>query len=169
MRQTNVGRRRFLVSLGVTGVLLGGLGVNPATAKSNSSPRKRNFRTHLRGDEEVPPVETKAQGQLLVKFDDDLTQFSYTLIVANIDDVFAAHIHCGPAGQNGPVGVTLFGGEQTSASGILAKETVTEPNPGNVCGWESIEDVYDAIQSGNAYVNVHTVGTPSGEIRGQLG
>ncbi|WP_411967184.1 CHRD domain-containing protein [Haloferax sp. YSSS75] len=169
MRQTNIGRRRFLVSIGAAGVLLGGLGVSPAAAQGNSSPRQRNFRAHLTGDEEVDPVETKAQGQMLVTFDDDLTELSYTLIVANIDDVVAAHIHCAPAGQNGPVGVTLFGGGPTSASGILAKETVTEPNPGNACGWTSIEDVYEAIQSGEAYVNVHTVANPSGEIRGQLG
>ncbi|WP_416840476.1 CHRD domain-containing protein [Haloferax sp. DFSO52] len=142
--------------------------MSPATAQGHVPPDQRNFRAHLTGSEEVPPVETKAQGQVLVSFDKEFTELSYTLIVANIDDVVAAHIHCGPAGQNGPVGVTLFGGGPTSANGILAKETVTEPNPGNACDWTSLEDVYDAVQSGEAYVNVHTLGNPSGEIRGQL-
>jgi hypothetical protein len=30
--------------------------------------------------------------------------------VANIENVFAAHIHCGAVGVNSPVGVTLFMG-----------------------------------------------------------
>ena len=32
----------------------------------------------------------------------------------------------------------------------------------------AILDVADAIKAGNAYVNVHTVAFPSGEVRGQI-
>ncbi|MGB9956353.1 PQQ-dependent sugar dehydrogenase [Haloferax prahovense] len=148
-----------------TGVPFGDTGFVMRIASATGA---RQFRAHLSGDEEVPPVETNAQGQATVAFDDDRTEFDYTLLVANVDDVVAAHIHCAPDGVNGPVGVTLFEGGPVSPDGVLAEATVTEPDADNGCGWESIADVYDAVQRGEAYVNVHTLGTPSGEIRGQL-
>ena len=90
----------------------------------------------------------------------------------NTHDVFAAHIHCGVPGTNGPVGITLFSGSFTASDGTLAAGIITAPNAGNLCGWGDIADVAAAIHSGNTYVNVHTTagsgGTPSGEIRGDL-
>lgn len=79
----------------------------------------------------------------------------------------AAHAHCAPAGENGPVGVTLFSGGQTSENGTLAEGTITSPDEGNDCGWETLADVLEAMRSGGADVNVHTVDNPSGEVRGQ--
>lgn len=129
---------------------------------------ERNFRAHLSGDEEVPPVETNAQGQATFRFDDAVSELDYRLNVANIEDVTAAHIHCAPDGVNGPVGVTLFSGDPVSPDGILAEGTVTEPDADNGCGWSSLEDVLNAIQASEAYVNVHTLAHPAGEIRGQI-
>lgn len=128
----------------------------------------RNFRAHLSGRDEVPANDSRAQGQAIFQFSKDGDSLSYKLIVANIENVFAAHIHCAVSGVNGPVGVTLFGGSTVTVNGILAEETVTAPNPGNACGWESLDDVRDAMESGGAYVNVHTDAFPPGEIRGQI-
>ena len=99
----------------------------------------------------------------------------------NIDNVFAAHIHCGAVGVNGPVGVTLFMGTPAGGAfdGTLAEGTIIAPDPGNACGWADVAAVLTAIQSGNTYVNVHTndgvppanTGPgdfPGGEIRGQI-
>jgi hypothetical protein len=130
--------------------------------------KNRNFRTHLSGDNEVPPVDTDAQGQAKFQLDNSGDELSYTLIVANIENVVAAHIHCAPAGRNGPVGVTLFSGGPTSESGILAEGTITGPDDGNRCGWTTLDDVVEAMWSGNAYINVHTTQNPPGEIRGQI-
>lgn len=127
-----------------------------------------NFRAHLTGGEEVPAVETNAQGQAVFQFNNDASSLNFGLIVANIEDVVAAHIHCAPAGVNGPVGVTLFSGGPTSDSGVLANGTITEPDPGNGCQWTSLGEVQAAIESGDAYVNVHTLENPGGEIRGQI-
>lgn len=126
----------------------------------------------LSGESEVPSVDTDAAGNAVVKFRGDNDSLFYVLTVNNIVDVVAAHIHCAPPGVNGPVGVTLFslfGGDPTSASGLLAKATVMAPDSGNGCGWETLADVAEAIDGGNAYVNVHTLANPTGEIRGQLG
>jgi hypothetical protein len=65
----------------------------------------------------------------------------------------AAHIHQAATGSPGPVVLALCGPCQSPLSGT-----------GNVT-----EAVVDAIESGNAYVNVHTAANGAGEIRGQLG
>ena len=65
----------------------------------------------------------------------------------------AAHIHIAPRGTAGPVAVPLCGPCQSPASGT-ANISAT---------------VLAALQTGGAYVNVHTAANAPGEIRGQLG
>jgi hypothetical protein len=150
------------------------------TAIAAPGGENRNFRAHLSGKQEVPVRETQAQGQAIFKVSKDGDSLSYKVIVANIDNVRAAHIHCAPVGQSGPVGVTLFsGGGLGPVNGVLAEGTATAPDGANGCGWVELDDVVAAIVSGNAYVNVHTndgvdptnTGPgdfPGGEIRGQI-
>ena len=160
--ERKVGRIVILGTLLLLALVVAG----PAAASSG-----RNFRAHLAGRNEVPAVDTNAQGQVIFQLSQDGAGLSYKLIVANIDNVFASHIHCAPAGFNGPVGVTLFSGPIGGGrlDGVLAEGTITTPNPGNGCGWVTLQDVLDAIASGGAYANVHTdPGFPGGEIRGQL-
>ena len=151
----------------VAGLLLLALALAvPAAAAS-----QRNFRAHLAGREEVPPVDTRAQGQAILQFSQDGSELSYKLIVANIENVVAAHIHCGAVGVNGPIGVTLFLGPPAGGrfDGVLAQGMTTAPDPGNACSWGDLDDVLSAILSGDTYVNVHTnPGVPSGAIRGQI-
>jgi hypothetical protein len=128
----------------------------------------RNFRAHLSGANEVPSVDAYAQGQATFQLSKDGNSLHYKLIVANIDDVFASHIHCAPAGQNGPIGVTLYSGGVVTVNGVLAEDDIIAPNAGNACGWDDLEDVVSAIQSGDTYVNVHTSVNPGGEMRGQI-
>lgn len=150
-------------------VMLAMVTVIPAFAGEKEPPQKAlTFRAHLSGAQEVPPVDTAASGVALFRFNRDTSVMFYKLAVFNIDDVVASHIHCSPAGVNGPVGVTLFSGGPVTLNGLLAKARVTAPDPGNACGWETLEDVVAALQSGNGYVNVHTLAHPPGEIRGQI-
>lgn len=125
------------------------------------------FTANLKARNEVADIDSNATGQAIVKLRNG--ELSYKLIVANIDNVVAAHIHCAPTGVNGAVGVTLFMGGPTSDSGILAQGEINAPDDGNGCGWETLDDVIAAIESGDTYVNVHTLANPGGEIRGQLG
>ena len=157
-------RTRMLLLFVTVTLLLSLVLVSAALAQGND----RNFTASLQGRNEVPANDSKAAGQAIVHFSKDGDSLTYKLIAANIEDVFAAHIHCGEVGVNGPVGVTLFGGSTISPNGLFAQATVTEPNAGNACGWTTIEDVRTAILSGGAYVNVHTTAIPGGEIRGQL-
>jgi hypothetical protein len=64
----------------------------------------------------------------------------------------AAHIHTGQRGQAGPVVVPLCGPCQSPASGTSNLTAAA----------------LEAVESGNAYVNVHTAANAPGEIRGQL-
>jgi CHRD domain len=167
-------KRALLLAL--TATLAVGIASSPAAVGEPA-----NFRAVLLGDNEVPPRETLARGVATLGFSSEGTELGFRLVVANIENVVAAHIHCGAVGVNGPVGVTLFmgtpGGGRTD--GVLAQGTVTTPDPGNGCGWADLAAVEAAIESGNTYVNVHTndgidpanTGPgdfPGGEIRGQV-
>ena len=140
-----------------------------------------NFVANLSGGDEVPARDTHAVGVATLKVHDGGAGLDFKVNMANIDNVFAAHIHCGAPGVNGPVGVTLFMGMPGGGAfnGTLAEGTATAPDPGNGCAWPDLAAVISAIQSGNTYVNVHTndgvlppnTGPgdfPGGEIRGQV-
>jgi hypothetical protein len=148
-----------------------GLGDEPAVAESETltqaGERSMRFQANLSGEDEVPAVDTTARGEVLVEVTSG-DELPYRLVVANIVDVVAAHIHCGAAGATGPVGVTLFMGGPVSTNGTLIQATATAPDDDNACGWAELAAVSDAALEGDAYVNVHTLAHPAGEIRGQL-
>jgi hypothetical protein len=165
-------RRTILL---VVMLALGLLALAPAAVAGD------NFVATLSGDQEVPARDTQAAGVATFKLREDGAALVFKVNVANIDNVVAAHIHCGAVGVNGPVGVTLFGGPAGggAVNGTLAEGTITAPDPGNACGWADLAAVLAALGSGNAYVNVHTndgvdppnTGPgdfPGGEIRGQV-
>jgi hypothetical protein len=87
----------------------------------------QSFKAHLTGDQEVPdPVDTQATGQTNFKLSKDGNSLSYKLIVANIENVAAAHIHIGERGANGGVAVTLYNGPiEGRTSGVLAEGMIT--------------------------------------------
>lgn len=132
---------------------------------------KFNFSSSLKGSNEVPARETNAAGQVIVKINKDEQSLYFKIIASNIDDVFAAHFHLAPAGENGGVVVTLYTNfPQPSGpqNGILAEGVVTSDDFQNAFEDEDFSALIDAIRSGNIYVNVHTSRYPSGELRAQL-
>jgi hypothetical protein len=151
----------------------------------------RNYRAHLSGREEVPPpgvvVQTLAQGQAVFQLSKDGTAMHYKIAVANIDNVIMAHIHRGARGTNGPVVVWLYPGTTPGAGpagqgrvdGVLVEGTFTAANLQVATGITTLEQLLAEIESGNAYVNVHTndgidppnTGPgdyPGGEVRGHI-
>jgi CHRD domain len=169
--QSEGGEMRRIILL-IAGLLL---------ALAPAASAKDIFVATLSGDEEVPARDTQAVGVAKFKLSKDGSALSFKVNVANIQNVVAAHIHCGAVGVNGPIGVTLFGGAPAGGrvNGTLAEGTITAPDAVNGCGWTSLAAVLAAIESGNTYVNVHTndgvappnTGPgdfPGGEIRGQI-
>lgn len=125
----------------------------------------QSFKAHLSGEQEVPSVDTDATGQANFKLSKDGSSLSYKLIVANIENVAAAHIHVGQPGSNGPVAVTLYSGLiEGRTSGVLAEGVITSDM---VTGY-TLAQLVDIMISGGTYVNVHTPQNPGGEIRGQI-
>jgi len=74
--------------------------------------RSGNFGTPLSSGEEVMPTgvvnPSSAVGNAIFDLNPDGTQLGYTLIVANIENVFQAHIHSAPSGVNGGIVVWLY-------------------------------------------------------------
>ncbi len=130
----------------------------------------KSFKAHLSGDQEVPPAETNATGQVNFKLSKDGDAVHFKLVVANINDVFAAHIHLAPEGINGPVVVALYtsGLIAGQTNGILAEGVITAENLVGPLSGETLDDLISELEAGNAYVNVHTSVYRGGEIRGQI-
>ena len=120
---------------------------------------------------------TGGTGNAVFKLAADGASLDYKLIASNIEGVTQSHIHCGTPGVNGPVVVFLFGfvGEGVAPNGILAQGTIeaadviargeSDACPGGV---SDLDDVIEKLRTGGAYVNVHTLANPPGEIRGHV-
>lgn len=128
------------------------------------------FLAKLRGENEVPPVETDARGQAVFKLSRDQLRLKFRLDLFDIENVVVAHLHLGAKGTNGPVVAFLFGPitnpvsiECATFTGTITQEELVGPLAG-----QSLDDLVREIISGNIYINVHTVQYPNGEIRGQL-
>jgi hypothetical protein len=139
-----------------------------------ASAANRNFVAHLAGRAEVPPVETRAQGQAIFHLSEDGSELHYKLIVANIDNVLMSHIHVAPAGENGPIVVWLYPPAPPAQlipgrfDGVLAEGTITAENLMGPLEGMTLSDLVAQMQAGNTYVNVHTSQHGSGEVRGQI-
>ncbi|HSI98229.1 MAG TPA: CHRD domain-containing protein [Gaiellaceae bacterium] len=171
-------RTRLVLTVFVLGLVAVGL----AAAGLN-----RSWSTHLNGTMEVPVRDTRAQGQAIFHLSKDGSSLGYKLIGSNIENVFMAHIHIGPPGVNGPIGVWLYPSTAVSPGpagagrhdGVLAEGTITEANLVGPLAGQPLSALVDAMNGGNAYVNVHTddgvappnTGPgdfPGGEIRGDI-
>src|SRR5437879_7160420 len=67
------------------------------------------FHIRLTGDQQVQPVNTTAFGFAEVQLSEDNNTLSFEVVVCNIANVIASHIHVGAAGTNGPVVLPFFG------------------------------------------------------------
>lgn len=147
-----------------------------------------NHSVHLSGGQEVftpgtpgapTPADSTAQGQAIFQIARNGDSFDYKLIVSNIENVVQAHIHCAPAGVNGPIVVWLYPSKTATGAltgptgrhdGVLIQDTIAPANvrtftastqnnaacPLPTPGAPTFEDVLAKIRSGSAYVNVHT-------------
>lgn len=129
-----------------------------------------DFKAELAGSNEVPPVETDTTGEAKFTVLGDAIDFE--LEVEDAVDILGAagaHIHCAPAGQNGPVVVFLAGPVSGGFDGELeVKSSLTAANiVDDACG-ATVGELVQSMRDGNTYVNVHSTAHPSGEIRGQI-
>jgi hypothetical protein len=150
-----------------------------------------NAGTPLSAAEEVMPAgvinNSNARGNAIFHLNADGTELSYKLIVANISNVFQAHIHSAPAGSNGGIVVWLYPSTTPGAGptgggridGVIAEGVITSANLIGSLAGQPLSALVTLISNSGAYVNVHTndgvaptnTGPgdfPGGELRGQI-
>jgi hypothetical protein len=116
-----------------------------------------------------PGCLTDARGVAIVTVTDEGT-VEYRLIVANLEDVTAAHIHRGSASDVSTAGAVAFLYEATTPVDVhdrvvLASGTITATVEPDL----SVEDLAaELLGGGSFYVNVHTTQCGSGALAGDL-
>ena len=135
-----------------------------------------SFSTELSGAQEEPGVITSTGGSASFDFNSALSEVSFDLRVFG-SGITQAHLHCAPAGVNGPIVVFLFGPVDagtnligTPIQGTISNDDIipTEDNPS--CGRiiNNVASLFAAMRAGGIYVNVHSSNNPSGVVRGQV-
>ena len=136
----------------------------------------------LSGDQEVPAATTGASGSAFVRLNATQTVLTYSVDVTDgfTSDITQAHIHTGAAGVNGPINLFLCTDLGNAPAGVPTPQACPD-FPGTIAGTldnddfiadggiNTFSELVNGLISGNAYINVHTVNNPGGEIRGQLG
>lgn len=149
-------------------------------------PVEARFAAYLSGRAEVPPNASPAWGWSLWRVREDATRLTFSATISpGLENVVGIHLHLGSVGENGPIvaPIPLGGGGYEGGPGSgpysrfvgsISASDLTGPLEG-----EPMTALFEAIESGDIYVNVHTDdgvapgGTgpgdlPAGEIRGQL-
>jgi hypothetical protein len=149
--------------------------IGVATACETTTEATATYKATLTGANEVPAVTTSGTGTWNASFDQSSNVLTYTLTYSGLGTAATmAHIH-GPAAVGVTAGIlvdfatstvtgrTLTLGTSGSGSGAI-NLSVTSPITATVSG-DSLRKLLD---SGNAYVNIHTATNGGGEIRGQI-
>jgi hypothetical protein len=109
-----------------------------------------NFVFDLSGAQEVPPTGSTARGGCYGQLDTVARRLAI-VCTHNVVEATVMHIHNGVPGTNGPVVFDL--GNPTSPVEAT---------------WNMTPAEMSELLAGHDYVNIHTAGRPTGEIRGQI-
>jgi hypothetical protein len=166
------------------------LALGSSFALATSADESVKFSARLRGLSEVPPVATEARGSFSAKLSSDDSALTYEVTYKDLNaPILFAHIHfgfpkeaagimvflCGPAtGERGgpPAGTPnpppCQGTTSGTVTGTLTAANVIGPNAQGIAPGVDFAKVVQALRGGAAYVNVHSMRSPAGEIRGQV-
>jgi hypothetical protein len=124
----------------------------------------------MTGADNVPPTPSEATGVARLRQNDTGTMITFKILVRDLSDITASHIHLAPSGMNGEVVVTLYDGPTIPGpfTGVLAQGTITAGDLEGSLAGQPLSALIAKINADSAYVNVHTLSFPAGEIRGQL-
>jgi CHRD domain len=128
------------------------------------------FSATLSGNNEVPPVNTKATGSATYRTAANETVIKYKVNITGFSDATGAHIHLGKAGANGDVIVDLLKDSKKNPTkiGMAIRGNITDSDLTGPMQGKTLSDLISEIDNGNTYTNVHTASHPDGEIRGQI-
>ena len=132
------------------------------------------FRTELSGASEVPPIETRANGNALFNLVEDGTHLEFRSVHRGLRDIVGAHLHLAAEGENGPVVAFLLpaGLDPRSKDGQRAKRffrgTLSSGDLVGPLSGQPLDALVAQMEAGNVYINLHSSEFPSGQLRGQL-
>jgi CHRD domain len=142
------------------------------------------IREALSGYQEVPALSTPGHGEFKAKIRGvgNDAEIQYELSYADTESaVQQAHIHFENATNNGPIvvflctnlgngpaGTQLCPPAPATITGTITAENVGAGAAGAGIAAGELDELLDAIRVGSTYVNVHTTGRPTGEIRSQI-
>ncbi|MGH8223307.1 MAG: CHRD domain-containing protein, partial [Woeseiaceae bacterium] len=109
----------------------------------------------LSGAQEVPAVDTRADGLAALTLDEANALLTLHLNTRRLDDAIAAHLHSAYAGVNGDIAFGLIQDGSNPAHWFAEEQTLTQAQ-------------LDALLAGATYVNAHNPANPAGHIRGQV-
>ncbi len=131
---------------------------------------KRIYDAPLSGENEVPPVQSSATG--LAEFTPPVNDtIKYRINITGISGATGAHIYSGQAGENGEVIADLLTDttkNKDTSYGMTIRGNLSDSSLKGPMEGKTLEDLVVAMDSGQTYVNIHTVQQPDGEIRGQI-
>lgn len=139
-----------------------------ATATTQSYAQNEKYRAKLDGNNEVPAVNTTAEGVINFKTKNDMLTWKMNVTGAN--DATGVNIHKGKAGEKGEIVVDLMKVSKHSDSpkGMTMRGNVTESSLMGSMAGKTIADLKTAIANGDVYVNLKTQDHPDGLMRGQI-
>lgn len=130
---------------------------------------------------EVPAVSSPASGRFKAVIDDAAQTIDYEFTFDGLQaNILQSHIHfaqpnvngaivvwiCGTTANPGPAGTQPCPQSGTITGTIRPANILTVTTQGIATG--EFTELVDAIRGGLTYVNIHTVQSPGGELRGQL-
>jgi ribosomal protein S6E (S10) len=139
-----------------------------ATATTQSYAQNEKYRAKLDGNNEVPAVNTTAEGVINFKAKNDMLTWKMNVTGAN--DATGVNIHKGKAGEKGEIVVDLMKVSKHSDNpkGMTMRGNVTESSLKGSMAGKTIADLKTAIANGDVYVNLKTQDHPDGLMRGQI-
>jgi len=139
-----------------------------STTYSNSVYAQNKFRAKLDANNEVPPVDSTAEGVASFKIKDDVIKSKIN--VTGIADVSGAQIFMGKIGQNGePIVDLVKTGEKTEGSdGVVIKGNFTASDFEGSMQGKDLSALQSAMAGNQTYVNIMTSAHPDGEVTGHI-
>jgi len=150
-----------------TGQTTGGQGFGTGTGMGTGL----FYFAQMNGQQNIPPVNSRATARFEIFVDLARQRAFYTYRIMNVVNYMVSHIHAGAVGMNGvPIFMLNPMTQNINIQNQQFTGTITPQSTFMVVGastptWQSF---VRNLQTGQLYVNLHTVANPDGEIRGQL-
>jgi hypothetical protein len=138
------------------------------TTATSSYAQNEKYRAKLDGNNEVPPVNSTAEGVINFKTKNDM--LTWKMNVTGTNDATGLNIHKGKAGENGDVVVDLMKVSKHSDTpkGMTMRGNVSDSSLTGSMAGQTIADLKTAMANGDMYINLKTQDHPDGLLRGQI-